>query len=149
MEGICHFWVFSAAVRAALPRLASHRKPMRSISRSVTTTTITTSKSRAGFPQRSRCPFAKLNWRANDPQRATLQAVNLFPTSRQGILREVRMYCFRLGNCGTFMPLQDFWRVSRMAFVWTWFVAAISATSSLYFSVRSTHGVVLSTGDCG
>jgi hypothetical protein len=89
-----------------------------------------------------------MSCRAITSERAAFHAT-FFQSPCQGIPREVRMYCFRLRNCGTFMPLQDFWRVFRMALVWTWFVAAISAISSVDFSVRSTHGVVLSTVDCG
>jgi hypothetical protein len=59
------------------------------------------------------------------------------------------MYCFHLRNCGTFMPLSGVPAVLRIAFVWTRLVAAISAISSIHFSVPFTHKVVLTVVDCG
>ena len=44
-------------------------------------------------------------------------------------LRQVLLYCFRLGNCGTFMPLSSARGESRIAAVWTWFVTVFSAFS--------------------
>jgi len=38
-------------------------------------------------------------------------------------LRQVLLYCFGLGKCGTFMPLSGARGESRIAAAWTWFVA--------------------------
>lgn len=55
---------------------------------------------------------------------------------------------FLLGNCGTFMPLSRVRGESRIAVVWTWFVAAVSAISSGHFSVLFTNAVFLSVVAC-
>lgn len=59
------------------------------------------------------------------------------------------MYCFRFGNCGTFMPLSGVRGEFRIAVVWTWFVAVSFTISSGHFSILFTHSVVLSAVDCG
>ncbi len=58
------------------------------------------------------------------------------------------MYCFRLRNCGTFMPLSGVRGIFRIAVVWTRFVADISAISSIHFNVLFTHAVVRLAVDC-
>jgi len=55
---------------------------------------------------------------------------------------------FSLGNCGTFMPLSRVRGESRIAVVWTWLVAAVSAISSGHFSALFTHEIFLSAADC-
>jgi hypothetical protein len=82
------------------------------------------------------------------PQGAA-QTANSAPASRQAIVWEVLMYCFRFGNCGTFMPLSDVWGESRIAVVWTWFVSVLSAISSGHLSILFTHSGYLSAVDCG
>jgi hypothetical protein len=63
--------------------------------------------------------------------------------------RQVPLYCFRLDKCGTFMPLSSVRRKSRIAVVWTLFVAAFSAVSSVHFSILFTRAVALSAVDRG
>lgn len=67
----------------------------------------------------------------------------------QAIVRQVRMYCFRFGNCGTFMPLSGVRGESRIAVVWTLVRNRFSAMSSGHFSILFTHLVFLSAVDCG
>ena len=55
---------------------------------------------------------------------------------------------FSVGNCGTFMPLSRVRGESRIAVVWTWLVAAVSAISSGHFSALFTHEIFLSAADC-
>jgi hypothetical protein len=81
--------------------------------------------------------------------RGTAQAPKSIPARCQAIVRQVRMYCFRFGNCGTFMPLSGVRGEFRIAVVWTWFVAVFSAISSGHFSALFTHSVFLSAVDCG
>jgi hypothetical protein len=52
--------------------------------------------------------------------------------------RQVPLYCFRRSKCGTFMPLSCVRGESRIAVVWTLFVAAVSASSSVHFR-NSVH----------
>jgi hypothetical protein len=81
--------------------------------------------------------------------RGTAQTPKSIQAKCQAIVRQVRMYCFRFGNCGTFMPLSGVWGESRIAVVWTLVRNRFSATSSGHFSVLFTHSVVLSAVDCG
>jgi len=67
---------------------------------------------------------------------------------RTQIFRQVRMYCFRFGNCGTFIPLSGVRSVLRIAVVWTRFLAAISASSSIHINALFTRSVILSAVDC-
>jgi hypothetical protein len=69
------------------------------------------------------------------------------PARGQAIARQVPLYCFRLGKCGTFEPLFCVRGESRIAVVWTLFVAAYSAVAPVPFRVLSTHAVVLSAVD--
>jgi hypothetical protein len=70
------------------------------------------------------------------------------PARREAIERQVRLYCFRLGNCGTFMPLFCVRGISKIAVVWTLSVAAFSAVAPVHFSILSTRAAVLSAVDC-
>ena len=81
--------------------------------------------------------------------RGTIRAAKSVETNGQGVARQVHLYCFRLGKCGTFMPLSRVRGESRIAVVWTWFVTVFSASSSVHFSILFTHAVVLSAVDCG
>jgi hypothetical protein len=63
---------------------------------------------------------------------------------RQAIARQVRLYCFRLDNCGTFMPLFCVRGESRIAVVWTLPVAAFSAVAPVHVRILSTHAAILS-----
>jgi hypothetical protein len=78
----------------------------------------------------------------------------LFQASQSGqavarrLARKVRMYCFRFGNCGTFIPLSGVRGVFRIAVVWTRFRAAFFARSPIHVNVLFTHAVVLSAVDC-
>ena len=53
----------------------------------------------------------------------------------QGFAKQVLLYCFRFGNCGTFMPLSRARGESRIAVAWTRFAAAFSAISSVHFRI--------------
>lgn len=68
--------------------------------------------------------------------------------SCQALSRQVPMYCFRFGNCGTFMPLSGVRGEFKIAVVWTWFVAGFSAISSGHFRVLFTRSVVISAVNC-
>jgi hypothetical protein len=68
--------------------------------------------------------------------------------SLSSIGRQVRLYCFRLGKCGTFMPLQRIRGESRIAVVWTLFVLVFSSVSSVHFSILFTRSVALAAIDC-
>jgi len=109
VEGICHFWVFPAVIKAYPHVRMCHQSPS---------------------------SFTELRPKSSQ-------------ASHQGLAREVRMYCFRLGNCGTFMPLSGVRGIFRIAVVWTRFVAAISAISSIHFNVLFTRAVVRLAVDCG
>jgi hypothetical protein len=85
---------------------------------------------------------------ANNLSSASLQSPRAAEQCPQGFASGVRMYCFRLGNCGTFMPLSGVRGVPRIAVVWTRIVAAISAISSTHFDVAFTHAVIRSAVDC-
>lgn len=81
--------------------------------------------------------------------RGTAQAAKSIRARCQAIVRQVRMYCFRFGNCGTFMPLSGVRGESRIAVVWTLVRNRFSAISSGHFSILFTHLVFLSAVDCG
>jgi hypothetical protein len=78
-----------------------------------------------------------------------IHAVKSVESNGQGVGRQVPLYCFRLGKCGTFMPLSGVRGESRIAFAWTLFVTVFSASLSVHFSILFTHAVVLSAVDCG
>jgi hypothetical protein len=65
------------------------------------------------------------------------------------IAQQVLLYCFRGGNCGTFMPLSRVPIEFRIAVVWTRFVAAFSASSSVRFRILFTHAVLSRAVVCG
>ena len=81
--------------------------------------------------------------------RGAAQASKSIQARCQAIVRQVRMYCFRFGNCGTFMPLSGIRGESRIAVVWTLVRNRFSAISSGHFSILFTHLVFLSAVDCG
>ncbi len=120
MEGICHFWVFPEVIKEHL---------------------------HVRFHQSS-SHFTKLRNQMNTSLRGSLQEPKSNSGKRSEPRPEVRMYCFRLRNCGTFMPLSGVRGVFRIAVVWTRFVAAISAISSIYFNVLFTHAAVRLAVDC-
>jgi hypothetical protein len=70
-----------------------------------------------------------------------------YPAGRQAIERQVRLYCFRLGKCGTFMPLFCVRGISKIAVVWNFFAAVFSAVAPVPLRVVSTHAAVLSAVD--
>jgi hypothetical protein len=57
----------------------------------------------------------------------------------QESVQQVLLYCFRGGNCGTFMPLSRVRGEFRIAVVWTRFVAAFCVISSVRFRILFTH----------
>src|SRR5438128_1969589 len=74
--------------------------------------------------------------------RGSLQMLKSVQSAAQSVLRRVRLYCFRLADCGTFMPLSGVCGISRIAVVWTRFVTAISAILSIHSSVLFTPAVL-------
>jgi hypothetical protein len=68
-----------------------------------------------------------------------MRAAKRAEARRQAIGRQVRLYCFRLDNCGTFMPLSRVRGESRISVVWTLFVRSLlrSCTGSLQRSVHT------------
>jgi hypothetical protein len=80
--------------------------------------------------------------------RVELRAVKSLDTGCQRFARQVPLYCFRLGKCGTFMPLQGIRGEFRIAVVWTLFVLVFSSLSSVHFSILFTRAVALSAIDC-
>ncbi len=121
MEGICHFWVFPAVIKAYAHVRLGHQSPS---------------------------GFMGLRSQMNNSPSGSLEGPKSSEASHQSLARQVRMYCFRLRNCGTFMPLSGVRGVFRIAVVWTRFVAAISAISSIYFNVLFTHAAVRLAVDC-
>ena len=121
MEGICHFWVFPGVIKAYPHVRMCHQSPS---------------------------SFTELRSQANNSPGGSLEGPKSSQASHQGLAREVRIYCFRLGNCGTFMPLSGVRGIFRIAVVWTRFVAAISAISSIHFNVLFTRAVVRLAVDC-
>jgi len=63
--------------------------------------------------------------------------------------KQVPLYCFRLGKCGTFMPLSGVRGEFRIAVVWTLLVVVVSALSSVHFRILYTRAVALAAGNCG
>ena len=123
MEETCHFLEstahrarrFACATRC-FSRLRSHF--LRAVA---TTFGIFPQRSPTGSPASTRSA-------TNSPVEAHLAARHLNKMWHGG-LRQVLLYCFRLGNCGTFMPLSSARAESRIAAVWTWFVAVFPAFS--------------------
>ena len=67
----------------------------------------------------------------------------------QKTAQQVLLYCSRGGNCGTFMPLSRVPVEFRIAVVWTRFVAAFSASSSVRFRILFTHAFFSRAVVCG
>ena len=78
-----------------------------------------------------------------------IHAVKSVESNGQGVGRQVPLYCFRLGKCGTFMPLSRVRGESRIAVAWTLFAAVFSAISLVHRSIPFTRPVVRSAVDCG
>jgi len=89
------------------------------------------------------------------PERPIVRSEEVFSAAKsiekssQRFARQVLLYCFRLGKCGTFMPLSGVQGDSRIAVVWTLFVLVFSSFSSVHFSILFTRAVALSSVDCG
>jgi hypothetical protein len=66
----------------------------------------------------------------------------------QPVAKQVLLYCFRVANCGTFMPLSHVRGEFRIAVVWTRIVAAFSAISSVHFRFCSRARFSLSAVSC-
>ena len=54
------------------------------------------------------------------------------------VRKRVLLYCFRFGKCGTFMPLSVVRGEFNIAVVWTWLVAAFSASSVHFWLLLAT-----------
>ena len=149
MEGICHFWVVPADTAATSFWPYQYVIPSGSTPRAAVSLVTSPAYSLAGFRQQSPSCFARLRSRMNNSTSGSVERPESSQTSdNQGIAWQVRMYCFRPGNCGTFMPLSGVRGVFRIAVVWTRFVAAISAILSTHFNVLFTHAVVRLAVDC-
>jgi len=70
-------------------------------------------------------------------------------TGQKNFARQVLLYCFRLGKCGTFMPLSGVRGEPRIAGVWTLFVLVFSSVSSVHFSILFRRAVAFTAIDCG
>jgi hypothetical protein len=161
VEGDCHFLEFpppkTHAVRCAAEPAGQTGEPGQATAQLSTSATFGSALAAAAATRGA----AHRDNRLGD-RRAT-QAANLGTAAmRQGrrhqarrqaiargkaIERQVRLYCFRLGNCGTFMPLFCVRGMSRIAVVWTLFAAVFSAVAPVPFRVVSTHAAVLSAVD--
>ena len=143
MEANCHFLEVPApkapAVRTAAERSARTRKPSpRAVRLSAQAVELSIrAKSCSGLA------VAASRQDATQPEgsvdRGAMRAANQVRAMRQAIARQVRLYCFRLDNCGTFMPLSRARGESRIAVVWTLFVRSLlrSCTGSLHRSVHT------------
>jgi hypothetical protein len=146
VEGNCHFLEFPAPKRHAAPCAAKLGKAIQSAS-------AKSDAALAGAALRKGAALPELL-----VDRGAMRGAKLADARRQGrrhqaigrreaIERQVRLYCFRLGNCGTFMPLFCVWGKSKIAAVWSLFAAAFSAVAPVPFRFLSTHGAVLSAVD--
>jgi hypothetical protein len=77
-----------------------------------------------------------------------LRAAKWLETNDQGAARQVPLYCFRLGKCGTFKPLSRVRGGSRIAVVWTLFAVVFSAVSSIRGNILFASPVVSLAADC-
>ena len=148
MEGNCHLLEFPAPrthTAWCVPKLAAQATQLSA-----------QAKSGSGFEVAASTEDATRRERLEE--RRAMRAANLGTVMRQGrrhqarrpqaIERQVRLYCFRLGKCGTFMPLFCVRGISKIAVVWTLSVAAFSAVAPVHFSILSTRAAVLSAVDC-
>ena len=87
-------------------------------------------------------------WVEATSTRRVARMSRLVAAKYQGVAKQVLLYCFRVGNCGTFMPLSCVRGEFRIAVVWTQIVAAFSAISSVHFRVLFTHPFSLSAVGC-
>jgi hypothetical protein len=143
VEGSCHFWVFPA-VMVAPSGVPPRRRELIGTVLEAATIPPTTEPGHAHTRLREQSPshFSEPTSPVNNSGIHSLPSSKSAQARPQAIAREVRMYCFRFGICGTFMPLSGVRGVSRIAVVWTQLVAAISAISSLHFNVLFTRAVV-------
>jgi hypothetical protein len=146
VEEICHLWAFPAVSAAGACSRMHHldllaREPCHPVPSDL-------ADFKSQFGERSGGGVTEPGGGANSLPSASLQSPKSFEQYPQGSASGVRMYCFRLGNCGTFMPLSGVRGVPRIAVVWTRIVAAISAISSTHFDVAFTHAVIRSAVDC-
>lgn len=63
------------------------------------------------------------------PDQKSFPRVQSVTSNNQRAWKRVLLYCFRFGDCGTFMPLSIVQGEFRIAVVWTLLVAAFSASS--------------------
>ena len=145
MEGNYHFW----ALRRARVAVSRHKSgPTSSLPSGARPTGTDVSRSRRGSQRFSPGCFVIRDVRWTILGSPCFWYRNSVVRMRTQISRQVRMYCFRFGNCGTFIPLSGVRSVSRIAVVWTRFLAAISASSSIHINALFTHSVILSAVDC-
>ena len=130
MEANCHFVEFPAPKASAL-RVASKPDPQRNPpSQPMLAPPAENAEQQDGICRRGALPAAKSAG-----------------GKLQDIAKQVLLYCFRFRKCGTFMPLSRVRGESRIAVVWTLFVAVSSLVSSVHFSILFAHAVVLSAVD--
>jgi hypothetical protein len=77
------------------------------------------------------------------------RAAKWVETNHRCAARQVPLYCFRLGECGTFKPLSRVRGQSRIAVVWTLFAFVFSTISSVYGNILFASPVVSLAADCG
>jgi hypothetical protein len=146
VEEICHLWAFPA-VSAAGSGSGMHHLDLHACEPGYPVSNDP-ADFESQFGARSGGGVTEPGGWANNLSSASLQSPRAAEQCPQGFASGVRMYCFRLGNCGTFMPLSGVRGVPRIAVVWTRIVAAISAISSTHFDVAFTHAVIRSAVDC-
>jgi hypothetical protein len=145
VEGNCHFWAFPKVKASSSGR---ESELMISLPAPVMQTEDEVVCSHPASQERSRGRSMKLGSCVNNSRSGLFQASKSAQAGAHGIARQVRMYCFRFGNCGTFIPLSGVRSVFRIAVVWTRFRAAFFARSPIHVNVLFTRAVVLSAVDC-
>jgi hypothetical protein len=152
VEGNCHFLEFPAykthAVRCAAevaraagePAQASELSATAKLDSAHAAATLTRDAAhRNRLGNAGRCAVSAR-------RQATSRRALRYPAGRQAIERQVRLYCFRLGKCGTFMPLFCVRGISKIAAVWTLFAAVFSAVAP-FSCALCPHTAVLSAVD--
>ena len=149
MEGNCHFVEFRAF-------RTTGRSPALQFARQSNSIVPWRGAGVHPEPWLGRAPIASLGDRRQEPTcAAELSAPKSVWTMKsvragfQKIAKQVLLYCFLAGNCGTFMPLSRVRVEFRIAVVWTRFKAAFSASSSVRFRILFTHAFFSCVAVCG
>lgn len=148
MEANCHFWAFRRVTHSSSGLASRGRPPMNSLPAHAIRAWAEVAGTHPAFQERSRARLKKLGGWPSNSWFGLFQKSKSAQAGAHRIARQVRMYCFRFGNCGTFIPLSGVRSVFRIAVVWTRFRAAFFARSPIHVNVLFTHAVVLSAVDC-